>query len=158
MKPQSLASLLEKHPLLEGMEPEHLEFLAGCSSNHRIEPGDSLVREGEEAGHTYLIRTGRMALELHLPGQGTRRLQTVEPGEMMGWSWLFPPYRWHFDAVALEPTMVLALDGACLRKKLDADHSLGYAFLLRLVFSMHQKLERTRLQLLDVYGKEPPGP
>lgn len=157
METHSLGRLLEEHPLLRGMSSEHIEFIAGCSSNLRFAAGELLVREGEDADRSYLLRTGRVALELPVTGRGVQRLQTVEAGEVIGWSWLFPPYRWHFDARALEATGVLSIDGGCLRRKLEADHHLGYEFLKRLVFSMHQKLERTRLQLLDVYGTEGGG-
>jgi CRP-like cAMP-binding protein len=146
-----LAALLEDHAFLKGMDARYIDFIAGCSANQRYKAGELLVRDGTDASRTFLVRSGRVSLELPVPGQGTHRLQTIEPGELIGWSWLFPPYRWHFDARALETTMVLSIDGVCLRRKLEADHDLGYAFLLRLVQSMHQRLERTRLHMLDVY-------
>jgi CRP-like cAMP-binding protein len=79
------------------------------------------------------------------------QLETLGPGEILGWSWLFPPYRWHFDARASEPTRAVALDGTCLRAKCEADHDLGYALVKRFLYQLHQRLERSRLQLLDVY-------
>lgn len=154
MEIQDLSKILKDHTFVEGMTPEQVEFLAGCAKNMRVDAGEYLVREGSEANQTLLVRRGRVALEIHAPGKGPARVQTVEPGEVIGWSWLFPPYRWHFDARALESTLVLAFDGACLRKKCEDDHDLGYAFLKRLVRTIHDRLERTRVQLLDVYGKE----
>lgn len=152
MKIENLAKVLETHPFLARMDPAHVEFLAGCASNLRFEAGDLLARSGSPTEHTYLLRSGRVALELYVPGQGATRVATIEGAEVLGWSWLFPPYQWHFDARALETTRVLAFDGGCLREKLEADHHLGYEFLKRLIRAAHQRLERTRLQLMDVYG------
>jgi CRP-like cAMP-binding protein len=86
-----------------------------------------------------------------IPGQGRITIETIASGDVLGWSWLFPPYRWHFDAQALELTRAIAFDGACLRAKCDDDHDLGYA-LQRFARIMMQRLQATRLQLLDVYG------
>ena len=154
MKIETLSQVLKTHPFLAGMDAEHIEFLTGCASNMRFEAGEFLARSGDATEHTYLLRSGRVALEVFVPGKGATRVQTIEGGEALGWSWLFPPYEWHFDARALESTRVLAFDGACLRKKLEADHHLGYEFLKRLIRAAHQRLERTRLQMLDVYGGE----
>jgi CRP-like cAMP-binding protein len=80
-------------------------------------------------------------------------IQTVGPGELLGWSWLMPPYRWHFDARALEQTRALSFDGTCIRNKCETDHRLGYELMKRLAYVFTQRLEASRLQLLDVYGR-----
>ena len=79
-------------------------------------------------------------------------IRSREAGEILGWSWLVPPYRWHFDARAVELTRAIALDGKCLREKCEEDHDLGYEVMRRFVVIIAQRLEETRLQLLDVYG------
>jgi CRP/FNR family transcriptional regulator, cyclic AMP receptor protein len=76
---------------------------------------------------------------------------------VLGWSWLFPPYRWHFDASASAETSAVVLDGACLRGKCEDDASLGYRLMKRFAQLIQQRLQETRLQLLDVYGGESPG-
>lgn len=152
MSIDNLSRLLREHPFLRGLDETHIEFLTGCASNLRFDEGDLLARDGDVAARTLMVRRGRVALDIPGPPQQHRRLQTVGPGEIIGWSWLFPPYEWHFDARALEPTLVLAFDGACLRAKLEDDPTLGYAFLKRLVRAMHDRLERARMQLADVYG------
>ncbi len=86
------------------------------------------------------------------PGRPPLVLQTVGAGDILGWSWLIPPYHWMFDAVALEPTRTIALDGRCLRGKCEADRVLGYELLKRFAHIMEQRLQATRLQLLDLYG------
>ena len=148
---ESLEHLLKDHPVLRDLPDRHLSFLVGCARNIRFPAGTFLFREDEEADASYLLRAGRVALEIDVPGREVVRFETVGAGEVLGWSWLFPPYRWHFDARALEPTLALALDGTCLRTKCQADHDLGYELVTRFLYQIHQRLERSRLQLLDVY-------
>jgi hypothetical protein len=87
-----------------------------------------------------------------IPHRGLTTVQTVGEGEILGWSWLFPPYRWHFDARAQQSTRALAFDGQCLRRKCEEDHDLGYEIFRRFMFVMVERVESTRLQLLDMYG------
>jgi CRP-like cAMP-binding protein len=81
-------------------------------------------------------------------------IQTIEKGEILGWSWLIPPHTWHFDARALEPIRALAIDGKCLRAKCEANHDLGYELLKRVSSIMYQRLQATRMQILDVYAAQ----
>jgi CRP/FNR family transcriptional regulator, cyclic AMP receptor protein len=148
---ENLARLLKEHTFLRGLEDRHLEFLTGCASNVRYAADEFLFKEGQEAGASYLLRSGRIALEISVPGRGPVQIQTVEVGEVLGWSWLFAPYRWQFDARAVEPVRALALDGKCLRAKCEADHDLGYELVKRFLYQVHVRLERTRIQLLDIY-------
>lgn len=151
---ETLARLLKEHRFLSGLEQRHLDFLTGCASNVRYAAGEFLFKEGQESDASYLVRTGRVALEISVPGRRAVQLQTVEAGEVLGWSWLYPPYRWQFDTRAVEPVRALRLDGNCLRAKCDADHDLGYELVRRFLYQVHTRLERTRLQLLDVYRVE----
>jgi CRP/FNR family transcriptional regulator, cyclic AMP receptor protein len=152
---ETLQPLLKEHKFLRGLDEKHLEFLTGCASNVRFEAGEFLFREGAEADASYLIRAGRIALEINVPGVGATQIQTVEEGEVLGWSWLYPPYRWQFDARAVELVRAIKLNGECLRPKCEADHDLGYELVKRFLYQVHQRLERTRFQLLDVYRKHP---
>jgi CRP-like cAMP-binding protein len=135
------------------MTPEELELLAGCASNVRFEAGDVLFREGDQANTFYVIRHGTVAIEAYGAARGEMTIETVEPGEVLGWSWLFPPYRWHFDARALSQVRATAFDGACLRGKCDDDPGLGYDLMKRFAQVMIERLQWTRLRLLDVYGR-----
>jgi CRP/FNR family cyclic AMP-dependent transcriptional regulator len=152
MATQTLEPLLAEHPFLRGLEPRYLALLVGCAANVRFEAGDYIFREGEEADRFYIIRHGKVALELFTPERGALTIQTLGAGDVLGWSWLFPPYRWRFEARALELTRAIALDGACLRRKCDEDHSLGYELVKRFAHVIVERLQATRLQLLDVYG------
>ena len=96
-----------------------------------------------------------MAVEVNVPHGDRITLQTVGEGDVVGWSWLFPPYRWYFDAKALQPTQMLAFDGRCLRTKCDSDHDLGYELIKRAANTLRERLEAARLQLLDMYAPRP---
>ena len=149
---EDLTVILKQHPFLAGLADEHMHTLVGCASNVRFPEGTYIIREGELANTLYLIRTGRVALEIDVSGRGDLRIQTTGPGEILGWSWLIYPYRWHFSGVVVMETRAIALDGECLRNKCEADAAFGYEMLKRLAQVMERRLEATRLQLLDMYG------
>lgn len=149
---EPLEQILAESPFLQGLETHHLELITGCASNVRFDGGQYLFHEGEEAEKFFLIRHGRIALEVFTPDRGPITIQTLEPGDILGWSWLVPPYQWRFDAKAIELVRAIALDGKCLRTKCETDHDLGYDLLKRFAHVIEQRLEATRLQLLDVYG------
>ncbi len=149
---KGLEQLLAEHPFFAGMEPKDLALIAGCGTNARFEAGDYLFREGEPADRFYLLRSGRAVVEVHDPARGTITVLSAGEGEVLGFSWLMPPYRWVFDARALELTRALVFDGACLRDKCEADARLGYDLLKRVTGVMMQRLEAASVQLLDVYG------
>jgi CRP/FNR family cyclic AMP-dependent transcriptional regulator len=148
---ENLERILAEHAFFAGLEPRYLELLTGCASNVRFEAGQTIFREGEEANHFYLLRAGKVALSIYGHERGSIIVQTLGEGEVLGWSWLVPPYHWQFDAVAIELTRALALDGKCLRRKSEEDHGLGYELLKRFVSIIEQRLQATRLQLLNLY-------
>jgi CRP-like cAMP-binding protein len=147
----TLQPILRKHPFLEGLDEEQIRFLVGCARNVSYDPNQFLFREGEEASTFHLIRSGKVALENFLPGKGVAQVETILAGDVLGWSWLYPPYRRSNDARALEPVRAIAFDGECLRKKCEEDHDLGYAIMKRLLHQVLGRLERVRMQHLDVY-------
>jgi CRP/FNR family cyclic AMP-dependent transcriptional regulator len=149
---QTLEPVLAEHPFFQNLPPEYFHVLVGCASNVRFEAGQHIFREGEEANEFYLIRYGKVALEVFLAGRGSITVQTLTAGEILGWSWLVPPYRWRFDARAVERVRAIALDGKCLRAKCENEPRLGYELLKRFAHVMTERLQATRLQLLDVYG------
>ncbi len=152
MKTTGLEGIVRAHPFFEGLAEPFRDLVAGCASNMHFKAGAWLFREGAPADHIYLLREGRVALEMAAPGRGAVTFQTLSAGEVVGVSWLIPPYRWSYDARALEAVRAIALDAACLRRKCDADHDFGYAMMLRFVPVLVQRLQATRLQILDVYG------
>jgi CRP-like cAMP-binding protein len=149
---RGLDTVLAGVPFLAGLDHGTLELLAGCAGNTRFDEGEVLFREGEPADTFFVVRHGTVAIEIYAPPRGGVTIETVEAGEVIGWSWLFPPYRWHFDARALSAVRALAFDGACLRGKCQDDPALGYDLMQRFGQLMMERLQWTRLRLLDVYG------
>jgi CRP-like cAMP-binding protein len=111
-----------------------------------------ILRAGEPADRFYIIRHGKVGVEVFAPEVGPITIETLGEGDVLGWSWLFPPYRWVFDARALELTRAIALDGKCLREKCDEDPRLGYDLMKRFAQIMVERLQATRLQLIDLYS------
>lgn len=148
----SLAGLVARHPLLADLPGDAVATVAGCAGNVAVDTGHLLLREGAPADTLYLIRRGKVAVEVHGPGQGPIVVETLGPGDAVGWSWLFPPYRWHFDVRALEPVGAVAVDAACLRAKAEADPEFGYELMKRFSAVILERLQATRLRLLDLYG------
>jgi CRP/FNR family cyclic AMP-dependent transcriptional regulator len=152
--PRPLESLLVDVPFFEGLAQSEIELLAGCAKNVRFTAGEQLFREGDPADSFFVVRHGAVALETFVLGRGAVMIETVEAGEVIGWSWLFAPYRWHFDARALGVVRATAFDGTCLRQKCEADPVLGYALMARFAQVLIERLQWTRLRLLDVYGND----
>jgi len=149
---ETIETILRDVPLFQGLAPEQLELIAGCGSNCHYSEGELLFREGDDADTFYVLRHGSVALETFVPARGAVSIETLDAGEVVGWSWLFAPYRWHFDARALSVVRATSFDGACLRGKIEGDHELGYALMSRFAQVMIERLQSTRLRLLDVYG------
>jgi CRP-like cAMP-binding protein len=148
---KGLERIVSEHPFFADLEEGFCTLVAGCAKNVRFEAGQYLFHEGEAADQLYLIRHGRVALELAAPGHAMT-FQTLGEGEIVGVSWLIPPYRWAYDAKALELTRAIAMDANCLRGKCEDDHDLGYELMKRFMPILLQRLHATRMQILDVYG------
>jgi CRP-like cAMP-binding protein len=149
---EAIEKLLKEHPFFAGMDPSDLATIAGCGSNVRFEAGEFICREGEDANYCYAIRAGRVALELNSE-RGDIVIQTLDQDDMLGWSWMIPPFRWAFDARAIDVVRAVRFDCACLRAKCDDDPRMGYDFMKRFTKIIVDRLEAMRLQVLDMYGK-----
>jgi CRP-like cAMP-binding protein len=149
---RNLEAILTESRFLAGMKKEQLELITGCATNVKFDAGQYLFREGEEANHFYLVRHGKVSLELFSPEKGPISIQTMGEGDTLGWSWLIPPYKWTYDARAVELTRAIALDGKCLRGKCEKDHDLGYELFKRVAHILSDRLASANIQLLDMYG------
>jgi CRP/FNR family transcriptional regulator, cyclic AMP receptor protein len=152
---KDITTLIQEHPFFAGLDAVALELVAGCASSAHFAAGEFLFHEGDAANRFYLLRGGRVQLETPVPGRAPVVLETIQAGEVIGWSWLFPPYLWHFDAQATESVRATVFDGECLRGKCGEHHDLGYELAMRSAQIMMQRLQAARLQLLDVYGAHP---
>jgi len=149
---ETLERIIAEQPFFADLDPAFLQLVTGCASNVRFDAGVYIFKEGDEANEFYLIRSGKVALELFAPQHKPIIVETLGVGEILGWSWLLPPFEWKFFARAMEDTRALALDGKCLRGKCEENHDLGYEMLKRFAHIIERRLEATRFQLLDVYS------
>ena len=151
---KTMASLIREHPFLADLTEAECEVVAGCAKNAVFEPGVYILREGQPANAFHLIRHGRVAVEIYAPRRGSHVLQTLGPGEILGLSWIVPPYRSTSDARAMEQVRTFSFDAVCLREKCEKDPALGYALMKRFVPVLVQRMSAARLQALDMFGAQ----
>jgi CRP/FNR family transcriptional regulator, cyclic AMP receptor protein len=149
---ETIKELLDSHPFFAGIGPSAVELIAGCASNVHFAEGDHIFQEGDPASLFYVIRHGRVALEAHSSAKGPLVIDTMDEGEVLGWSWLVAPYRYFFNARAVTPVSATAVDGTSLRGKCETDTELGYQLLKRVTAVMYDRLQSSRIRLLDLYG------
>ena len=152
METRGLAQIVTQHPFFVGLEPGFCDLISGCARNVRFEAGSYLFRKDEPANEFYLIRDGRVALQVAAPGGEPVSFQTAGNDEVVGLSWLIPPYRWSFDAKAVTRVRAIGIHATCLREKCEADHDLGYELMKRFMPVLISRLDAARLQALDLYG------
>lgn len=150
----TLETILASHSFFADLDPELTKTVSGCGKQVRFEKGDHLYRQGDPADIFYVLRHGRVGLELR-GAKGPVLFHTDHEGDILNAAWIVPPYRCSSDARALEPSVAIALDGACLRGKCETDNHLGYELMKRFVPVLIQRLMEARVQALDVYGGAP---
>ncbi len=151
MKSKNIKDLLQELEFFDGISEEKLEFLAGCGQNMHFSPNQYMGRENEIIQHLYVIKKGQVALEINHPIKGAMMMSTLGEGEIVGFNWIIPPYKYRANAKAMVETSVVALDAACVRRKCEEDHHLGYLLMKRSAAVANARLVETRMQMLDVY-------
>lgn len=151
---RTIAELLPDHPFFAGLDETATAVLSGCATNAHFRAGEFLFHEGEPADSFYVVRRGRVSIEVHQP-TGAVVIDAAHDGDVVGWSWVVPPHRWAFDARATDDTSVVVFDAVCLRASAERDPALGYALLQRVVAVMAARLHSARVRLLDLYGPRP---
>lgn len=146
------ATLLRAHPFFAGLGDSDLALVAGCAREADYASGDYLAREGQLAAEFFLVLEGRVAISLPAPHGERLVVETLDEGELAGWSWLLPPHIWMYDVCAVSPVKVLVMDGWCLRGKCDADPRLGYDLMQRFSRLMATRLAAARMQMMDLYN------
>lgn len=149
---KTIHDLLAEHPFFNDLAPSYFELIVGCGSNKVYKTDSYVFREGDNADRFFVIRRGRVRLQITHSSRGSITIATIGPGEVFSWSWLFPPYQWYFDARVIEEVHAVVLDGVCLREKIETDSKLGYELMRRFAQIIRKRLQATRLQLLDIYG------
>jgi len=144
--------LLGDQPFLAELTRVQLDKLSLWSKRKVFHAGMRLFEEGGRADRFWLIREGHVTLDTHVPGQGDVIVETLGPGAVLGWSWLFAPYRWHFSASAVETTLAIEFDGPGIRELCEANHELGHELMNRFLLVVVDRMQATRLRLLDLYA------
>ena len=142
------AEALATHPFLHDMSRDHLAVLAEVASDVTFPARHRLFEDGGSASRFWLIQSGSVALDLHVPGQGRMKIDTIGMGEVLGWSWLYPPYRWAFGAVSASPIEAFEFDGRAVRARCESDPALGYELTQRLPRVVAKRLQATRVRLI----------
>lgn len=147
------AAVLATHPFLHGMSRDHLDVLAKAATHVTFPAGHRLFEDGGNASRFWLIRSGYVTLDLHVPGQGRMKVDTIGMGELLGWSWLFPPHEWAFGAVAASPVEAFEFDARAVRACCAADPALGYEVTRRLSRVLAERLHATRVRLITASAR-----
>jgi CRP/FNR family transcriptional regulator, cyclic AMP receptor protein len=142
------AETLATHPFLHGLVRDHLAVLAEAASDVTFPARHRLFEDGGGATRFWLLQSGQVTLDLHVPGQGRTKIDTIGMGELLGWSWLFPPYRWAFGAVAASPVEAFEFDARAVRARCESDPELGYELTRRLAHVVAKRLQATRVRLI----------
>ena len=146
------ASSLATHPFLRGMTASHLETLAATATPVSFPARHRIMEDGGNADRFWLIRSGQVALDMFVPGNGRVVIESVGIGEVLGWSWLIPPYQWAFGAVTVGPVQAFEFDAAAVRARCATDHRFGYDITERMLRVLAHRLRTTRVRLATVCG------
>jgi CRP-like cAMP-binding protein len=152
---QELIFELRRHPFFEDLAQDLFETVAACATRQCFAANQMIYHEGDPADQFLLILKGKVAIEIFASPRGSLIIQTAGADDVLGWSWLFAPYRRRFDARALEATEAIAISADWLREKADSDYRLGYELHKRFSKIVVARLQATRLQLIDFYGHSP---
>jgi CRP/FNR family transcriptional regulator, cyclic AMP receptor protein len=136
------------HPFFIGLKPEHIRLLADCAMATQFERDQLIFSAGETANRFYLIEQGRVILQAGDEMNREVTIDTIGAGDLLGWSWIFPPYKWHFAARATEPMRAIFFYGTILRQYCEKDPALGYELFKRMSEVMIKRLQRARTQLI----------
>lgn len=150
---RQLQDLLKGNPIFCDFPEEFVDDLKECAWEMEFQKDQYLFWTGQDAKYMYILRDGKVALQSYTAERGPIVIETMGDSDIVGWSWLFPPHKWHFDAMALEPTRALVLDGRCIEGKCAANHELGYQLMKRFSSVMLDRLNNTRIRMIDIYAK-----
>ncbi len=149
----SLSQLLVTHRFFRGLSMEQIDKIASCGEDVRFHSNQFIFHEGDPAKDFYIIRQGQVMLEMYTSSRGHVNISTLCDDDVLGWSWLFPPYKWHMSARTTKFTRAIVLDGHALKEKCDADHTLGYELMSRFATIVVDRLKKTRSEVANMYGQ-----
>ena len=146
------AAELGDHAFLHGMPDAYIAVLAQACRGTAVRAGHRFFEEGGTANKLWLIASGHVALDVDVPGRSGLILETLGKGDLLGLSWLVPPYEWQFGATAVQQTTAFELDAAAVRAACEEDPGLGYQLLRRVMSEASSRLQAARIRMLDLYA------
>lgn len=155
MAEKSIERIIAENPFFAGLEKRSVEFLAGCAEKRRFKEDEALFSHGGKADRFYLVLDGRVTMEVAAIQGPSLELRNLAPGDILGWSWLIPPYKWHFQARAEEPVEVLEFDGEAVLRRCEENPAFGYELLKRFSGLMSERLAAAREKMMSEW--RPPG-
>ena len=155
MSNESIEKYLSEHAFFSGLDTAYVKYLAESASERQIGKGEVLFKQGKAADKFYLVRSGQISVQVPALMGPVLEIQTLGEDQILGWSWLIPPYRWHFLARALEDSEILEFDGSAILTHCEEDTAFGYQLLKRFAGLMSERLEAARLKMMDQWN--PPG-
>ncbi|MDH3762934.1 MAG: cyclic nucleotide-binding domain-containing protein [Gammaproteobacteria bacterium] len=155
MSMSSIEDYLSSHAFFSGLSDDFIEFLADCATKMRIKDGEALFKQGERADKFYLLRSGQVSIQVPALMGPTLEIQTLGEDQILGWSWLISPYRWSFQARAIEDSEVIEFDGSAILARCEQDPAFGYELFKRFAALMSERLDAARQKMMDQW--DPPG-
>ena len=155
MPQTSIDDFLSSHAFFSGMDSNYVDFLANSIDERQIGKGEVLFHQGDRADKFYLLREGKVSVQVPALVGPVLEIQILGKDQILGWSWLISPYRWHFLARAVEDSTILEFDGSAILAHCDEDPKFGYELLKRFAALMSERLEAARLKMMDQWN--PPG-
>ncbi|MCP3688550.1 MAG: cyclic nucleotide-binding domain-containing protein [Gammaproteobacteria bacterium] len=155
MSKQLVIDYLSSHVFFSGLDDSFIEFLASCANQRKVDKGHVLFQQGTNAEKFYLLRNGKVSVQVPALVGPTLEIQTLGANQMLGWSWLIPPYRWNFMARALQETELLEFDGSAVLARCEQDPRFGYELFKLFAALMSERLDAARQKLMDQW--DPPG-
>lgn len=151
---ETLKTILSEQTVFKDLKPEFLDWLCNCAGEEAFEAGKFIFKGGESAENFYLIKSGKVVVQVYAPPKGALNIMTLENYDILGWSWLYSPYTYHFDAKAVTGTQAFVFDAVKVRNKCSENYEFGYHFMNCFSQIMLRRLVATRLQLLDIFGPD----
>lgn len=155
MSDKSIEDYLATHVFFSGLDDQSKQFLTGSALVREVKAGEVLFRQRESADKFYLLRRGEVSVQVPALMGPALEIQKLQEDQVLGWSWLIPPYRWNFQALALENTEVLEFDGSIILARCEQDPAFGYQLLKRFAGLMSERLDAARQKMMDQW--DPPG-
>ena len=152
MESKTIEEVIPELAFFKDLDPEHLRLIFGCATKMNFKQGHFLLTQGNNADYFYIISSGRVHIEADAGDKGPVTIESLGSGDILGWSWLIPPYKWRFDALVLEPTSVIAFEGKRLRALCEENKQFGYEMLKRVTHVITHRLLATRMKLMEFYA------